>query len=513
MSAGLKPTAAELAAARKLIAMAQEFQRRKDANPLPYIEWLPGQMAFLTCTASIAMFRAGGQHSGKTWAGAAELIWRMLGNHPFKAVPPAPIRAWTVAGTGDQLGIVQRKVWDLLPKNMLAPGCEFDAQQGKFSGRVPRLRLINGSECVFKSGGSDLLNLASDTLDYVWNDEPPDSEDAFNEFLARLLKSRGDLRITMTPVGRPVGWLRKRVEEGAKIPEDSPAIRNRIVDLHFPLTAANMIPVKKEEPIRLKNGTPCDQKWVDELIARYSPEQVPVRVHGAWEYSTDKAAFRDHWNPTTMVRRKPLTGEAIRLFLGIDHGTGMGKQCVYLIQVQEVSNVKHGEGFHVHVLDEYTDPTGKNLPRQDARAIKAMLDRNGGKNGLPWHVLDEVWGDITHRSGGAEQKSNLDLAVQLGKVYGVPWHQLSPPVLTVKRGEGAGDEGHAQWPGVRWMKNQMAMERFTVSPRCVRLIEAIPAFTGADDIHKDPIDAIRYGCKSLIYEHVRSNSVILDMSR
>lgn len=502
--ASLTPSPGEIAAALKLIELAKQMRDMKRDNPLPHVQWLPGQMAFLTSTASIALYRAGGQHSGKTWAGAAELIWRMIGKHPFKEVKPGPIRAWCVAGTGDQVGVVQRKVWDLVPKHLVAPGCRFDSRKGAFVGRVPGLRLINGSECTFKSGGADLLNLASDTLDYIWNDEPPDSEDAFNEFCARLLKSRGDIRITMTPAGRPVGWLRKRVEEG------KPGDRNSIVDLHFPLTAANMIPVGQTKPLRLGDGTVCDQAWIDDLIGRYSPEQVPVRVHGGWEYATTTSAFRDVWNPTTMVTNVGILGKGIVLLLGVDHGKRMGKQVAYLIQLERIpSTDPQGDGVRIHVLDEYVDTTGKATPRQDARGLLAMLKRHGAG----WHNLDEAFGDRVHAPGTAERKSNEDLSVELGKLLGMKPEHLAPQLWTVKRGEGAGDEGHAQWPGVRWLKHLMAMNRFSVDPRCVRLIEALPKFTGADDDWKDPIDALRYGCKSYIYESVKQNTVTLDMSR
>ena len=41
--------------------------------------------------------------------------------------------------------------------------------------------------------------------------------------------------------------------------------------------------------------------------------------------------------------------------------------------------------------------------------------------------------------------------------------------------------------------------RFAVHPRCKRIVESLPKYTGADDDHKDPVDMIRYSLDNLIF--------------
>lgn len=475
----------------RLVRIERELERRRQACLLDRMRWLPGQYEFLRCTERIALFRAGSQITGKTYAGAAELIYRMRGRHPLKAVRPGPIRAWVISGGGENSAVCQEKVWELTPKDEVMPGCEFDVRKGKFVGRYPQLAFKNGSIALFKAGNQDASALESGSPDYVWIDEPPEDERTYDELLKRLRATNGDMRLSLTPadVSRPLDWLEARSGPG-----------RQIVDLHFPLTAENLVFVGTNERIRLKDGTPCDEDWIAQLRRDTPAYEAGVSLDGEWEYRVEGNYFDKVWNKDVIVRaRKDLENRKdLRFVLGIDHGNRPGKQCAYLMSVEALAD---GDPS-IHVWDEYVDWSGVATPDVDARGILDMLARNG----VAWSELAYVEGDKPHDQGRGSQKSNLDLAVIITRLLGLPPGKLRPIIYTTKQGTGGSE---SQWPGVRWLHDRMAKRQFTIDPGCRRLIEAVPRFTGhPNEDAKDPVDAVRYAVKRIRYERKRAPSTI-----
>lgn len=462
-----------------------ELDRRAASVPLiDRVPWLPGQAALYACRDKRKLLRAGNQAHGKTWAGARELIRRMQGVDGFRA---PPIKAWVICGGGEQSQVVQEKVWELVPRELLAEGCAFDARKGAFLGKYPKLIFKNGSIAEFKSGQSDTINLAAGTLDLVWIDEPPESHRVYAELIKRLLKRNGDMILTMTPVNNPVEWIREECEAG------------RITDLHYELTVENLVPVGRVEPLRLMDGTVCDQGWIDRIIAETPPAEVPVTVHGGWEFRAGCAYFDGAWDPSTMVHDRLPVGE-FNAHLGVDFGTQPGKQCAYLIAVQPSA-----DGPSVYVLDEYVDTTGAATVRHDARGILDMLQRSR----LVWRDLHCAYGDRVHMPGRDEQKSTKDLSLAILREMAQHAAQagaLNPQFRTAKHGasRGAGSVD----VGGRWLRVAMLEGRFSVHPRCVRLVAALPRYTAADDDFKDPIDAVRYGMDPVIFAGVPRGPIV-----
>lgn len=457
----------------RLEVIQRERQRRRSADPLAVVRWLPGQHEFLSATERRFLFRAGNQSQGKTWAGAAELIWRCLGRHPYKVVRKPPIRAWVVCGGAEQAGIVQQKIWELIPQDELEPGSGYDDSKGAFTGKYPSIRFKNGSRVQVKTGQQDALNLASGTLDYIWIDEPPESERVYHELQKRLMKRRGDLAMTLTPVNRPVAWLKKMCEEG------------KIRDIHRRLEARNMIPVGDVEPMKLADGTPCDQAWIDSILAESHEAEIPVVVHGEWEFRALEAYFAKSWNPATMIRDASGRTGAAHIVLGIDWGDAPGKQMLVLALVYE----QPSEHPMVFVLDELDDPDGIETPEVTADRLVEMLARHG----LTWADLDFVGADREHmpRTARSRGASSLALALQR-KLRLRSVRDLKPPISTVKRGPGRGAGSATK--RAKWLHYQMIRGKFAAHPRCVRVIEAIPLFKlGEDDGMKDPLDAVFYG--------------------
>lgn len=482
----------------RLVSIERELARRRADNPLDHMAWLPGQHAFLLSDAKLKLLRAGRQTAGKTTAGAAETVWRMMGRHPFRQVRPPPVKGWVVCGGGEQSEIVQERIWSLVPKSEVAPGFAYDTRKGAFLGKYPRLRLKNGSEIWVKTGQQDSLNLASGTLDFVWVDEPPENQGVWSELLARILRLNGDIYLTLTPINRPVDWLHQISAKPGETTRERP-----VEDLHFALTPENLIPVGSDRPMTLIDGTVCDQDWIDFLTSRTVEYERPVVLDGSWEFRIGGAYFDGAWDPNKLVY-DALPDKTDKIVVGIDHGDRPGKQ-VFTLMAVSVEDPPS-----VHVMDQYRDLIGTASPMDDAKGLLAMIARHRNpRTGrtLQYADLHFVGGDRVHLPGSGKQKSNRDLAAQIKKVLKVP--DLTPPVRTIKRGEGRGAGSLSI--GSRWLYHAMVAGRFSVAPHLTFLVDAIPKYTLKDDDLgvKDSIDSIRYGLDQWIFSWARSPSPII----
>jgi phage terminase large subunit-like protein len=211
-----------------LARASSTLAQRAHSDPLAYFRPTPPQLAYLESTQPIRLLRAGNQ-LGKTWAGLADVIYRCLGSHPYTLVKAAPIEAWVVVVSWEQSLSIQQKLWALLPKDAISDDCEFTPGKG-FRGKVPIIRFKNGSVLRIRTVNQGPLALAGSSIDYVLIDEPP-PEEIWSEIVPRVLRQRGRIGITLTPVGMPLGWLKKLVEEG------------QVQDIHAALTVENTTPI------------------------------------------------------------------------------------------------------------------------------------------------------------------------------------------------------------------------------------------------------------------------------
>lgn len=476
------------------LALERELERRRQTDPLSGMSWLPAQVAYFSETAKRKDLRAGNQGQGKTTAGAADCIFRALGRSPFRPVPPAPTFQWALSPTERASGIAQRKLWELIPRDVLAPDSpRYDYRKGAFEGKYPKVMFRNGSWIEFRWGGGDPTNLASEKLHHAWIDEPPENERVFNEVQKRVLRTNGDVSMTFTPVNRPVEWVKKRVED------------NKIRDLHFPLVPEHLVfatgPAAGRR-ITLEDGTPCDERWITALVAETSDVEVGVVIHGEWEFRLEGAYFEKVWDPDRMVTRRAPTGD-VECALGLDFGDRPGKQIVLQLLVDENNG---GAGYPwVHVLDEYVGKTGRETNDDDARHTLTMVRRNGWE----WHELLEVKADRPHKAGKGDQKSASDFQAAIAKLLGIEFGDVNPPVWTAKRGGGRG--AGSVLTRSRWLHQLMSRGFFSVHPRCKRLIAAIPKYNPlVDDDNKDPLDGLVYGLDRWIYRgYARSSRRVL----
>jgi hypothetical protein len=121
------------------------------------------------------------------------------------------------------------------------------------------------------------------------------------------------------------------------------------------------------------------------------------------------------------------------------------------------------------------------------------------KHGIPWSRLWWVGGDRVHLPGTGAQKSNKDLAVHVARELGLAMPALSPPIRTVKRGEGRGSGSLST--GSRWLYHAMVAGRFSVSPD-LSVIAALGKYRideDDDEGSKDRTDAIRYALDRWVF--------------
>lgn len=443
-------------------------------HPLDDIRWTAPQKAFLSNLDRYRCFRTGNQF-GKTWAGAAECIYRCLGYHPFKQVRKGPIEAWVVCKSWSQSIAIQKKIWALLPKDAIAPETKFTAKDG-FLGKEKAVVFLNGSVLRIKTVGQDQLDLESATIHYVWIDEPIGSADIFAALQMRLRRTGGAIAITMTPATTgDLTWLRELVDSG------------RMTDLHFRMEPEYFIPEGATEPFKTEEGELMDAAWVAAEIAKTLSWQVGVRCHGEWEYSATDCVFaafaRDRHRVVNLAGSGLLPGTPIEIDVGIDFGEEALRTCGVHVYAD-----LSGLYPRIFVMGEYA-PEGATTIEMDAEGLVGMAAACGDR----WTDIDRVWADKKYE-GKSSTKSARGLGEAIAKRLGLTG-DIRPGVAVAKRGL----RPDHFWPSVRWIHEAMIRPgHFYVDASCEWLIRALETWDGTT-MHKakDIIDALRYALRHL----------------
>lgn len=420
------------------------------------------------------MLRTGTQF-GKTWAGAADVIWRCLGRHPFHVVRPGPIEVWVVCKSWSQSIAIQGKLWALVPKDEIDPDTRFDEVTG-FAGVQKAIEFRNGSIIRIKTVGQDTLDLESATIQGVWVDEPLGDASVFGALKDRLRRTGGFLTFTMTPAtSGDLTWLRKLVDDGL------------VEDLHFRMEPENFIPEGETAPLRTEDGVPMDADWIEQQIAETLPWQRPVRCHGEWEFASVEKAF------TAFHRGKhvrDLRGSdanmlppTVELSLGIDYGEDALRTCGVLVYLDTT-----GEHPRVYVMGEYA-PREATTVDMDVDGLLVMLAECGDR----WSSLDYAWADKRYEGRTTAKNARVysDLIAKRLKISG----EIRPTIRVAKKGL----KRDHYWPSIRWVHEAMLRPgHFVVDESCTWLIEALEKWKGGEkEIYKDIIDALRYALRHL----------------
>lgn len=430
--------------------------RRVLADPLAFYEPTPGQRPFTESSARIRLLR-GANQIGKTHTGAATL---------HKACVAGPTRARVVAYSWPQSLVIQQKMWDMAPKWALTKSTSFHPARG-FKHR--RVNYTNGSIVDFVTAESGTLAMAGATLDLVWMDEPPPPE-VYSEAIARITATDGRAFLTLTPVGRPCGWLRGLAESGV------------VEDHVVPLTEANA-PWMTAAQIR-------------QVIESTLESERPQRIYGEWDGVTPERLLSG-WSDELIFKpgdEDALPHREVSIGLAIDHGEKEAKEVVLLYAYDEARH-------EAWLLDEYSS-AGKTTVRQDALGVLGMLDRNG----MSLQAVDRAHGDTN--SAGKTRLTSVNRLFEEAFADALGFPRETPPLRIRSASKGRGSVMY----GARVLNAAMVSRRLRVCSRCVKFIEGARHWKGSnagpDANLKDALDAGRYGLVDILDQRGKGAAVV-----
>ena len=412
-----------------------------------------------------------GNRLGKTYAGAGEAWWYATGRHPYREVSQEPTLGWILCSDlKSGWAAVSRCLRSLEPPGALDQRCHYSQEDGYTVAGVKMVKLTNGSLMVGKGSDQKVLSLESDEVHWAWVDEPP-KQDHFNALRNRLTVTLGPLWVTLTPISRPVEWMRDLIEGN---PDEG---RVRIEDdwyvEHVEVTYENA-PHRTPESIEVQR-TECD----------------------GWEYNQRILA---KWDGVSPGRKLSAFTEALILYdedlpldydelrMGIDHGEGAGSEAAYLVGIKHPDTPMGRE--KVYLLREYisSDEHGFS-PRDHVRGLLTMLSSvgltvhhfcgpGGGRVGC-------VFGD-TNSAGmlGAGVLYNEMLERAFRDELGVS--SLPFSIEPCRKGKGS------VAASLSAMNSAMREGRWFVHESCVQFCYSARHFTGREEKLKHVLDGARY---------------------
>jgi phage terminase large subunit-like protein len=442
-------------------AVARSVTEAHRLDPLSHRSWTPPILEWFRDPQMYRCLKTG-NGMGKSYAHAAELVWRATGTHPYRRTHRPPVRMMSMSVSEKQRAEFHRAIWESLDPSQVR--CTYVPGKG-FTGRPAVIEWIagpgKGSTLTFGTYNASSQGIAGGTLHYIGFDEPF-PELLWGEAVGRGRGVYGEIGITITPT-----------------PEAPPQVflRDLCMSGEVSLTEALL----KPENLMTEAGYPIDDwRRVERQIAQWLPLERQMRQGIGWEVVLEGAvlnAFRPE-----LVRAIDFEDiQGWRVGVGIDHGAGAGRQRAVL-----VAHHATGSRDEFRVLGEsYSD--GRTTPQQDARGILEMLEGFGMG---PEHV-DKWIGDRSHagdKRGG--KKSNQLLVAAFADLLGVSQSKLPRQLRKIwppRKFDGS------VWHGCRVLNAAMLSDRLLFSDQCERLLDDIKAWRGLySDPHKDGVDAMRY---------------------
>jgi len=202
-------TTATLEQKRTIASAIEERRRRIRDNGIKYFVPQTQQLPFHKSPQRIRC-AFGANRSGKSVSGVCEGVWYSTGTHPYKDIPvPNYGRVVCTDFTNgiEKVIIPEYKKW--MPKHMLKDG----SWEKSFHSASRTLILVNGSTISFMSNDQDVEKFAGASCHWVHFDEEP-RQIIFQECRMRLIDTKGDLWITMTP-DKGMSWVYSELYERA----------------------------------------------------------------------------------------------------------------------------------------------------------------------------------------------------------------------------------------------------------------------------------------------------------
>jgi hypothetical protein len=319
-------------------------------------------------------------------------------------------------------------------------------------------------------------------------DEPVRPE-TYGEAAARVRQGANRISFTLTPVGRDCTYIQEMVERG------------ELFETHARMTPDTMTYVKSGLPKLTRDGQICDAAWIESTIKDCLPYEVPVRIHGEWDMAVDGAFFAGF-----RAASRSLGGHLVStlpdvdftIYLGMDHGTGIGNQTAVLVGFAPDESV--------WVLGEWSRENLATV-QADAKEVLKLLDRLG----LQWSQLQQVYGDIPAGKGLAK-RGNGDMESAVAKELKLRSRKaLRPRIRTTasKRGKGSNPRQAARY-AYQWIHRKMAEGAFYVHESCEQLTTALARWDGTPaSKYKHVIDAMHYACSGVIAQRRAGRGSVL----
>jgi len=360
------------------------------------------------------------------------------------------------------------KMREVQPPGILHPECSFDEARGYYFRGKRGVGLANGS--LIQAFGSEqpLTALASDTVDWGWVDEPP-KRSHLGEFRRSGYAKRAPIWVTLTPIGRPVEWLRDIVsgnpQQGhAALEPDWFELVGKLDREHCPHRS---------------------QQSIDEQIAETDALDRAQRIEGRWEgFSISRRV--PGFSEENIIGDEEVDDLIIEeIGWGVDWGEIVGHTIHFLVG---------WTGSAVYVLGEWS-PSDRMTETEECRALRAELL-------LPWGVdFDQVTvarGDSNSAgrrgiASSVNELMNRAVARELGR-------SRSPcPLRPPYKGPGSVKAR------ARIMSSACIEGRLYVHQDCQRLIHTFRHWMGGEKL-KHPFDAAGYICEHWLSPVTRSGA-------
>ena len=453
-------------------------------EPLKYTRFTPCQETFLSSRSKFYLLR-GGNQIGKSFVASAEIIYRATGRHPFKPVKSPPVQIWVICHSWSQSIEIQSRIWDLLPKKELTENVSFCPSKGFRGSGTPCITFKNGSIVRIKTtqqtggGSKGTLALSGGTVDFILIDEPCGPL-VFSELASRILRKKGQLAMTMTPVGVDCSHIKKLCDDGI------------MEDIQAPLNIENLTPRGCSSLL--------EEADLEAIEKSYMPFDREIRMSGAWEgYQPNNVIFAD-FKTEHIAKTNPPQGDYLYA-VGIDHGSQDGAQFAVLIAVRIPDpRIKNPDNeYYLYVLDEYSSGAAK--ADVHARGILNMLKRNR----LEPNQIFRWVGDRPHRGDKyGSRMSNKMLRASFAHMLGYPpgkgfqIHTAYKPAFSI-------------YYGIRCIHELMQKDCFQIHPRCINLIKSLKGWAlmktsgqlDRNSKYKHGIDALRYASLQILSKEYR----------
>ena len=461
---------------RELTKNLKTLKERTEQDPFRFFTPTPPQLRFFEDKNPVKIL-LGGNQIGKTISLCYLMIAYATNRWKYFQIDPPPLDIMLITYSHDQRRIIEKKLWEMLPKDEIHDTIYI---QGKgLKGITPVVKFKNGSTIYIRTSGMGLA-LESATLNLIVIDEPI-SEMTYNSCIARIIRGgkgygpngkRGTLVYSCTPVGGiDTSYIKKLIED-------------KQISAHYgKLTVADTTPIGCR-PLLLE----ADIKKITDSFLAVDRE---ARISGSLEGIATQNIIYDCFDNDMISPRPVQQSKNIIFSIGIDHGTLPNSQVAILTAI----DMEIPAEPKVWVLDEYV--SGGAPAEFHAENILNMLERHEiPPAGCMWT------GDGEHTGSRGKGKSTLKMSNILlmrafERLLGLPYKRLPFRIRQAIKYR------HSVYFGASVIHSIMSRRHFRIHPRCKKTIHSIRNWTmkrNQSERSRDPAghccDALRYAIVS-----------------